>query len=448
MNAIVLGGGFSGLSSALRLALSGCNVTLIEQNSCLGGKGQGWKGIPTGPTVLTLPEIVKSLYLKAKHPIPNIEPISPLTTYTYPDGRTFSPETDLNATLAQLNVKEQRHYTDLLEDARQLYENAKHTFLFANPPSVLDLTRYALRSGLKAHPLTPLHQWVESGPHLTPFFLRFATYMGANPYLAPAVLHNIAHVELSLGVWHLDGGFSRLAQDLETMLRRLNVTLKTDTQVLSIDNHRGGVREIWTSSGKHKADLYVSALDRHTTLRLLGRPLPRVPLSVSGFALLLHLNEPVPRAHRVHFCKDYKREWADIGSGHLPKDPTLYLHTDGDKAFAMVNSPAEPRLASEATAYTHFLLERIQHMCPLSIRESRTLTARDYAAFGHRGALYGRAPEGLFGTLRPSWTFPGLNNLWQVGGTVHPGGGVPLSILSGWNASGLALGLDDDLLGE
>jgi phytoene dehydrogenase-like protein len=151
---------------------------------------------------------------------PKFEPVSPLTHYVWPDGRTFAPQRDLEATLAQLSREEAYHYRRLLEEARRLYQGARGTFVQGAPPTLLALGAYALQHGLSAHPLQSLPRLVASGPYLTPFFLRFATYLGANPYRAPAVLHNIAWVELGLGVYHLRGGMRALADALYRAPRR------------------------------------------------------------------------------------------------------------------------------------------------------------------------------------------------------------------------------------
>ena len=445
MKTVVLGGGFAGMAAALRLALEGHEVTLLERERALGGKAQGFQGVPTGPTVLTMAEVVRTLFARAGATVPTLHPVSPLSRYVYPDGRTFAPELALEPTLAQLEATEKKRYVELLETAHRLYNDAKDTFLLSKPPELSNLARYGLTKGARAFPFTSLETLVRSGPYLTPFFLRFATYLGANPYQAPAVLHNIAWVELGMGVWHAEGGFAALVTQLGGLLEKYGVTVELGVDVKSFEKQGGRVTGAVTSSGTCRAEKFVSALDRIFTLELLGRPLPRYPLGVSGLALLLKLGEPLELSHQVFFPQDYALEWSDIAAGRLPSDPTIYLHTDGDKAFVLVNSPAVPQIHKRQ--YADFLLERLQKKVNLSVLEYGVRAAQDYSKFGFRGALYGRAPGGLLSTLRHPWQFAGLGNLWQVGGTVHPGGGVPLSLLSGWNGAGQALGLEYDALG-
>ncbi|MDW8425597.1 MAG: FAD-dependent oxidoreductase [Meiothermus sp.] len=445
MKAIVIGAGFAGLAAALRLCKAGLEVTVIEQLDQPGGKAIGWEGVPTGPTVLTLPEIPRQILGAFGQDLPGLKPVSPLTRYVWPDGRVFAPELELEATLAQLSAQEARDYRRLLLEARTLYEGARDTFIFGPPPTSARLLQYGLREGLKAHPLQPLSALVASGPYLTPFFLRFATYLGANPYWAPAVLHNIAWVELGLGVFHLPGGMRALALRLYELARGQGVGFVFGQKVRRLQRLPGRVGALETEAGWHSADLYVSAADRHFTLDWLGLPQPAYALGVSGFAVLMRLSEAVPLGHHLYFSADYRAEWNQIAAGRWPQDPTLYLHTDGEAAFLLVNAPSLPLEGgrtpgpTESQAYAQHLLGQLAVRHPLPIATWRALSPLDYSRTAYRGALYGRAPHGLLGALRPGWAVAGLRNLAQVGGTVHPGGGVPLALLSGWNGAGWLL---------
>lgn len=188
---------------------------------------------------------------------------------------------------------------------------------------------------------------MQSGPYLTPFFLRFATYLGANPYRAPAVLHNIAWVEAGAGRVSPGGGMRALADRLYALALAQGVQFAFGHRVLKIWHRRGWVEGVETDQGRFQADLYISAADRHFTLQWLGLPMPGYALGVSGFALLLKLSEAVPLGHHIYFSSDYRAEWREIAAGRWPRDPTLYLHTDGQAAFLLVNAPpmgrARPR---------------------------------------------------------------------------------------------------------
>ncbi|WP_147021154.1 phytoene desaturase family protein [Meiothermus granaticius] len=442
MRAVVIGAGFAGLAAALRLRKAGLETVVLEKQPAPGGKAIGWEGVPTGPTVLTLPEVIREIFAAFGATAPALYAVSPLSRYRWPDGREFAPELDLEATLSQLSSQEAQSYRRLLEEARRLYEGASPTFIFSDPPTLPALTRYGLGAGLRAHPLMGLPRLVESGPHLTPFFLRFATYLGANPYKAPAVLHNIAWVELGLGVYALEGGMRALADALYGLAKAQGVEFSFGTEVVGLETAQdpGGrprVREVRTAAGGYEAEWVVSAADRHFTLAWLKKPLPTYELGVSGFAVLMRLSERQPLGHWLYFSPDYAGEWRELASGRLASDPTLYLHTDGEAAFLLVNAPSLQVMRSETLRakgqnYARLLMRKLRRLHPLPIAEWRVMSPLEYTATSYQGALYGRAPHGLWGSLRPGWSVGGWANLAQVGGTVHPGGGVPLALLSGW----------------
>jgi phytoene dehydrogenase-like protein len=455
----VIGSGFAGLAAALRLARAGARVTVLDNLDGPGGKAalsrtaQGAFGFSSGPTVVTMPQVFRGLHARLELELPALSPARPTTTY-HGRGQSFAPEAlhvagSLEPTLAQLSRADGRRYTQLLAASRRMYLDAAPTFLFGPPPTLPRLARYALTRGRRAAPLSSLARYVRSGPRLTPFWLRFATYLGADPYRAPAVLHNIAWVELGYGVWHLPGGLLALAERLHAQAEALGVRFEYGTRVTHLSTHGGRVLGAHTDRGAFAADAWISAADRALTAGWLGLDEKLTPRGVSGFALQLRLREDRGQAHHIFWPADYAREWRDIRRGRLPQDPTLYLHLNGREAFLLVNAPPKPDVAPDAREYGAWLLARLQAVFPLEVEDWHALSPADYARTARGGALYGRAPHGLSGSLRPGWTLPQARNLVQVGGTVHPGGGVPLSVLSGWNGAGTLLGLPyDDLDGR
>ncbi len=451
-SAVVIGAGFAGLLAAIRLRQSGLRVTVLDSLERPGGKAAlGWPDFSSGPTVVTMPDVFRGVHQRLNLPAPALSPARPTTRYSYTDGFTFAPEAldvagSLEPTLAQLSSQAGRDYVRLLNSSRRMYEDAAPTFIFAPPPGRLALARYALTRGQHAAPHLRLSQLVQSGPHLTPFWLRFATYLGADPYQAPAVLHNIAWVELGQGVWHLQGGLGAFAEKLAGRARELGVAFEFGTRVEHLIQEGGRVVAAHTNRGVFTADLWTSAADRSLTSQWLGRGAEPQARGVSGFAVQLRFSEDLGHAHHLLFPADYTREWHDIGAGQLPSDPTLYLHLDGERGFLLVNAPPRPEAATDPDGYARFLLRQLADRMPLPVQDWRALSPAEYARTAQGGALYGRAPHGLTGSLRPGWRFAGLGNLVQVGGTVHPGGGVPLSMLSGWNGAGALIGEEYDPL--
>ena len=172
--------------------------------------------------------------------------------------------------------------------------------------------------------------------------------------------------------------------------------------------------------------------------------------------LLGHKGESEHKHHTISFSAAYEKEFAAIRRGELPTDPTLYLNisskTDPEDApagyenwFVMANAPAlnaaeEPWTHEDEDQYAEHLLELMQER-GLAARNKLELKQiigpNKLAKFAYRGSIYGTAPHSLLRTLRPSQRIKGIDNLALAGGTVFPGGGIPLALLSGKAAAAL-----------
>jgi phytoene desaturase len=452
------------MAAALTLAAEGADVTLVEREPRLGGKADEWcdRGyrFDTGPSVLTLPEVVRQTFERAGLECPlKFRPASPLCRYVYPDGRVWDVHRELEPTLAGLEPSEAEAYRRALAKARELFEAAAPVFVHGRAPGPLRLAAYGLRHGLRAAPGRSLPQLLHAlgaaGPLLGPFFLRFATYVGADPRRAPAVLHNVAWAEVGLGVYHLEGGTYALVRALTAALEALGVELRRGEAVERLSTRSGRVREVVTSRGAWPCDAVVAAVDRDLVLDWLGRRRRERAPSLSGLVLLAGLagrDERLAR-HTILFPERYGAEFDAIDQGLHPSDPTVYLHISarddpsdappgGENRFVMANAPALP-LGARAPAELAALERQGREALLASLARrgfdwradalvtSRWLGPSVFAAYGHRGRLYGHAPHGLLGALRPPPRLPAASNLLLAGGTVHPGGGVPLALLSG-----------------
>jgi phytoene desaturase len=467
--ALVLGGGFAGLSAAIHLALEGVQVTLLEQLDEVGGKAgefvQDGFRFDLGPSVWTLPEVLYEPFERAGAPLPELAPLAPLCRYLFPSGRVWDVSTDAEQTAAQLSAEDAGVYLHLLREARTLYEAAAPTFVFGRAPGPRELLRYGLRGGLKAHPgrrLPELLRAFGATGDLETFFLRFATYFGADPYRAPAVLHNIAWVELGRGVYYPVGGIKGVVRALRQLAESLGVRVHTGVTVARLHRVRGRVREVLTDAGAFSAEVVVSSLDLVRTHQLLGKrtPAERLEPSLSGFVLLLGLDGLTPALghHNISFPGDYRAEFEAVRRGELAADPTLYLSLSsrtkpddappgGENWFVLVNAPALSRdrpidWAAESPRYADHLLGVLARRgfdVRGRVRVQKTFSPAYLGRLAHRGAIYGAAPHSLLGTLRPKQTVRGVDNLFLAGGTVHPGGGIPLALLSGKHAAALAL---------
>ena len=466
----VLGGGFAGMAAALALAAAGARVTLVERERRLGGKADEWRDagfrFDTGPSVLTLSEVVRTTFERVGLTCPlAFRPAAPLCRYVYPDGRVWDVYRELEPTLAGLEPQEADAYRRALAKARTLYEAAAPVFVHGPAPGLLRLAAYGLRHGLAAAPGRSLPDLLRAlgadGPLLLPFFMRFATYVGADPRRAPAVLHNVAWAELGLGVHHLEGGTYALVRALADALEALGADLRLGEAVERLVTRAGTVREVHTTRGVLACDAVVAAVDRELVSGWLGRRRRERTASLSGLVLLAGLRARDQRLarHTIVFPEDYGAEFDAIAGGEHPLDPTLYLHVSalddvgdappgGENRFVMANAPALP-IEPEASLQGEARAERGRAALLASLERrgfgwseealvtSRWLDPTTFAAYGHRGRLYGHAPHGLLGALRPGPRLRLAANLALAGGSVHPGGGIPLALLSGTQAAAL-----------
>lgn len=475
---LIIGGGIGGLSAAIHLAAAGKRVLILEQNAAVGGKMSEWtaQGFrwDTGPSVITMRHVFEELFHAAGKRLDDyltLLPIEPLTRYFFPDGTLLDFTRDFPALLKQieqLDARDVEGFLKYLSYVARLHRITGPVFIYDEPPHPGSL--------LKVHPRDMLHvdawrsmdrairSYVHS-PQLRQLLGRFATYVGASPYRAPATLNVIAHVELNGGVWYPQGGIYAIARAMERLAVELGVEIRTETRIDHIvvkDKRASGVAlaDGRTISGEavianvDVATVYEHLLPRtpKTTQRLAK--LSRIEPSCSGFIMMLGVEGQHPQLahHNIFFSRDYPGEFRDIfGRRRPPDDPTIYVaitsKTDPDHApaghenwFVLVNAPARTADFDWTEAqhrYREVVLDRLKDY-GLDIRESirveRIITPADLEAMtgARRGALYGSSSNNpLAAFLRPRNQDPLIGNLYYAGGTTHPGGGVPMVTLSG-----------------
>ncbi|MCB0122278.1 MAG: phytoene desaturase, partial [Caldilineaceae bacterium] len=251
---VVIGAGIGGLSAAIRLAAAGEKVLILEQNETVGGKmnqviadGFRWD---TGPSVITMRHVFDDLFAAAGRQLTDyltLEPVDPLTRYFYPDGTVLDVTRDwptLAAQIAQLDARDVQGYLDFLAYAAKLHRITGPVFIYDRPPSWRSFRRVSPVDFFKVDPWFTLDQVIRrhlKSPQLRQLMGRFATYVGASPYLAPATLGVIADVELTGGVWYPRGGIYAIATALQRLATELGVEIRTSCAVKQIAVEAGAV---------------------------------------------------------------------------------------------------------------------------------------------------------------------------------------------------------------
>ena len=469
MKVAVVGAGVGGLAAGIRLAHAGHAVTLFEQGPAPGGKcaevtaeGYRWDA---GPSLLTMPHVFAELFAATGAPLQDeleLLRVEPVTQYTFADGSSLELSADLPraaAALEGLAPGLAADWTRFLGTCAGMWR-AAGPFLDGPPPWP---PRRPLpgqpppdpRDALRVKPWWTLRQLARAhtrDPRLRQVIERFATYAGADPRRAPAVLALAGYVEHAFGAWYPRGGMFALVRALTDRFVALGGELRLGTAVERITVDAGRVTGV-VAGAHHRADAVITDVDEaRVRQRLLGIAPTRRPRerSVSGLALMLGLaGAPDGAHHRIFFPENYNAEFDDIFVHHRPaRDPAIYVAApgvddpsgapDGHEAwFVLVNAPALGD-GCDWAAVERSVIARLGVADRVQVVRRRTPGDLERETGAPGGAIYGAAPHGRLATVRrPGSTVAGIAGLRLVGGTVHPGGGLPLVALGGQTAARL-----------
>jgi phytoene desaturase len=485
---VVIGAGIGGLAVAARLATLGHQVVVCEQADTVGGKLASFSRdgftFDTGPSLLTLPAVYRDLFLKTGKPLEDsveLVEVDPAFRYRFAgvDGGEPTWLTVPNASRARLRAALDdtlghgagADWERFLERAHAIWQATRGPFLESPLGGARDLVRLArrtddLRTVAPWLTLRSLGAQYLRDPRLRVLLDRYATYTGSDPRRAPAALAVVPYVEQTFGAWHVRGGLRRLADAVHERALLRGVHVRTGADVARVAVEGGHAAGVELASGERlRADLVVSDADATHLYRDLlpaadgtaaRRRLARATPSLSGFVLLLALRGRTPDLghHTVLFPRDYDAEFdAVFGREAQPvTDPTVYvcapddpaMRPDGDEAwFVLVNAPrhgtgrasvdwtAQGMADAYADRVLAVLADRgLDVRDRLLWREVRTPADLEHATRSPGGAIYGTSSNGARSAfLRPANRSP-VPGLFLVGGSAHPGGGLPLVGLS------------------
>jgi phytoene desaturase len=477
---VVVGAGIGGLAAAARLATFGHQVTVCEQAESVGGKAgvftrDGFT-FDTGPSLLTLPAVYRDLFIKTGQPIEesiDIVAVDPTCHYRFADGTELTlPNASRSGTRRAFDDAfgpgAGADWDRLLDRAQAIWLATRTPFLERPLAGTGDLLRLLTRTrdlrtvapwrtlrGLGAHYLRD--------PRQRMVLDRYATYAGSDPRRAPAALAVIPYVEQTFGSWYVPGGLHRLALAVHDRAVERGAIVRTGADVTEVILESGRAAGVRLSSGEViPADMVVANADASqlyadllppSAARAALRRLRKATPSLSGFVLMLALRGRSPSLghHTVLFPPAYDPEFeAVFGRSAAPvDDPTIYLSAPDDPAlrpdddseamFVLVNAPRHGRGAgaidwtapgladSYADRVLAVLADRgLDVRDRLLWREIRTPADLEQETRSPGGAIYGTSSNGARAAfLRPANRSP-VPGLFLVGGSAHPGGGLPL----------------------
>jgi phytoene desaturase len=448
---VVIGAGVGGLAVAARLAAAGHAVTVFEQAPTVGGKlGRFARDgflFDTGPSLFTLPQVAAELVDL------DLVRLDPVVRHRFADGSTIDTSADL---IRGLDPDAAEDWQRLWKRAARVWETSWRHVLTSTVDSPLRIAALAWRvpdlvAIAPGRTLRDIGRRHLRDPRLRMLLDRYATYAGADPRHAPAALLAIPYAELHYGGWYLRGGLGTLADALLARCAGLGVRVELGTAVTAIITAGSAISGVRLADGTFvSADLVVSNADALQVYRdLLPTPRRAAKLqdrSLGGFVLLLGVSGRTPDMahHNVFFPADYDAEFDAVFGGRLADDPTIFVTVPNDPAvappgheawFVLVNAaPSTTVDWTNPVPYADQILRVLAERGPdirdrVLFREIRTPLDLERATMTPGGAIYGTPSHGLTGLLRPPNRGP-VRGLFLVGGSVHPGGGLPLVMLS------------------
>jgi phytoene desaturase len=476
--ALIIGTGIAGIATAIRLAVKGYDVEVFEANSYPGGKlsefeKDGYR-FDAGPSLFTMPQYVDELFkLTGKKPSDyfQYQKLDILCNYFYADGTKLTAyadagkfEQEVSKTIGEPSLAIKK-YT---ENSRNIYNITNHVFLEKSLHRIKTFLRWPTLKSIfsmgQIDAMRPMHKANESffkDERMVQFYDRYATYNGSNPYSAPATLNVIPHIEQHFGAYFPKDGMYNITTSLVKLAESLGVKFNYNSRVDEIVLQRQVATGIHVKDQLIEADIIISNMDIWFTYhQLLSKHAALFPRKIfsqerSSSALIFYwgINKQFPQLdlHNIFFSADYKAEFDHIWhQKDIYNDPTVYLNISSkykaddapigcENWFVMINVPSNTgqdwdKLIADARKNIIAKLSKVlgEDVTPLIISES-TLDPRgiESRTSSYQGSIYGTSSNSQFAAfLRHANKSSKINNLYFCGGSVHPGGGIPLCLLS------------------
>ena len=490
---VVIGAGVGGMATAARLAAKGHAVTIVEQSDQVGGKLRTYRrdgfAFDTGPSLFTLPAVYRDLFLKTGGPFEeavDLQPLEPAFRYRFADGATavipgVDPARCAAALGDALGGTAEADWRALMQRGGAMWQITREPFLqspLTGWRSIMSLARNP-RDVQTVAPFTTLRALGKQylgDPRLVTLLDRYATYTGSDPRQAPAVLATVPYIEQTFGAWHLGGGLGTLAGALAQRCADRGVDIRLRTDASSIQTTDGRATGVVLADGELlPADIVVANADAgqvygdllagNPTATRIVRDLRKTPPSLAGFVLLLAVRGRTPgiEHHNVWFPQDYDAEFDDIFGAHprpvpdptiyacVPADPLMRPDADHEAWFVLVNAPRHgdgrgrtvdwtaPGVADGYADHILSVLARrgVDLRDRILWRELRTPADYEREVRAPGGSIYGTSSNGSRAAFqRPANASP-IPGLYLVGGSAHPGGGLPLVGMSAEIVAGL-----------
>ena len=476
MKVAIIGSGIGGICSAIRLKKKGFDVDVFEKNEFPGGKLSTFKlgdfRFDAGPSLFTMPHLVDELFSICNENPRNFFNYKKKTIhckYFWNDGKKFTAYSDknkfFNEVEKEFNISGNvvKKYLSKAEIKYNLTEK-----IFLNK-SLHKLSTYLNTDTIKAlfkinffqinKTLNKVNQDELKNKYLVQMFNRYATYNGSSPYKTPGMMSLIQHLENHYGTYIPEGGMQEIAKSLYKLANKIGVKFNFNSEItnLKVDNKKIKYIEI-NNIKKIEADYVISNVDTHHFYhKLLGNKISHSSLksersssAVIFYWCMKNINTNLD-LHNIFFASDYKSEFESIfEKKELYNDPTIYVNItskdvkndapkNSENWFVMVNAPqnANQNWDSEIKILKKVIIEKLEKILNININD-KLIEEKIYSPVdldkntnSYLGSLYGTSSNDMFSSFlrHPNFSRK-LKNVFFCGGSVHPGGGIPLCILS------------------
>ena len=474
--AIVVGAGIAGLATSIRLINKGYKVKVFEQNSYPGGKLSSFSldgyRFDAGPSLFTMPHFLSELFEFSGENIKDHFEYSKkeiACNYFWQDGTFFSAYGDKEKFIKEIKKKfnePENNIINYLSKAKKKYDLTKSIFL---EQSLNKLKTYLSKNTLIAimnfrvfefqKSLHKVNEDSFSSPHLIQLFDRYATYNGSNPYQTSGIMTLVQHLENNFGTFVPHKGMISITESIYNLALRLGVEFYFDTPVSEIIIESNNVKGIKVKNSFIHSDIVISNMDVYYTYNKLLPNLKKPKISLkqerSSSAVIFYWGIAGTfkdlDLHNIFFSNDYKKEFESIfREKKVFDDPTIYINItskdikgDAPKGcenwFVMINTPADhgQNWDEIVEKLKNIVIEKISKKLNVSLRDKivceQILTPPliDSKTKSYMGALYGASSNSIMSAfLRHPNFSKKIKNLYFCGGSVHPGGGIPLCLLS------------------
>lgn len=475
-SAIIIGSGVAGLASAIRLAVQGFQVDVYEQNGYAGGKLSSFKqsgfSFDAGPSLFTQPENIEALFLLAKE---NIEEyiiwhkLDTTCNYFFENGKKIIASADIEVFAKDMKLlfnEDPMAIKNYLATASKSYNNIGSVFLNYSLHKTSTFFNKRIFKALKSFKFPFLFESLSrynhnkfNSPEAIQLFNRYATYSGSNPYQAPAMLSMIPHLEMNQGTFYPNGGMISIKNALLKLAQKKGVQFHFNSPVQKIMQQNNKAVGIKINNQTISADIIVSNCDVYFTYKnlltneIVANKIVKQERSSSALIFYWGIKKEFQQLglHNIFFGKDYEEEFNKIFKDKtVSNDPTVYINITSkmEKGFAplgyenwfvMINVPANSGQDWEvikAMARKN-IIKKLNNRLNINLEDLiETETILDPILIetntqSYMGSLYGTSSNSR---LSAFWRHPNftskIKNLYFVGGSVHPGGGIPLCLKS------------------